>query len=317
MIGIAVAVGALAVATRILAQKPQLPARAAAPTGDTKLVPVKPVHEADEKLIRRTVDDFSKAYNAHDAKAVGALFTADAEIVNEDGVVTQGRAEIERAFGEIFEEDPETQISIAIKSIRFLGLSVAVEDGTSSVIPAMDEPAERSRYTAVHVRQDGRWLMASARDLADEPTEEDQLKQLEWMIGDWVDESPDALIVTSAQWTDNHHFILSKFTIQVAGRPLMNGSQRIGWDPLAKVIRSWVFDSEGGFAEGIYSHDGNQWIVKLSGVTRDGKLASSTNTTTIISKDRLIWQSRDRMVGGEAQADTEEVMVVRKPPAPM
>ena len=220
-------------------------------------------------------------------------------------------------FAGIFDEDPEAQISVSVQSIRFLSPTVAVEDGMSTVVQAADEPAERSRYTAVHVKQDGTWRMASARDLAGETTEEEQLKQIEWMIGDWVDESSDALIATSTHWADNHHFLLSKFTIQVGGRPLMNGSQRIGWDPLAKVIRSWVFDSEGGFAEGVYSHDGNQWIVKMTGVTRDGKLASSTNTTTVVHSDRLTWQSRDRMVGGEAQPDIEEVMIVRKPPKPM
>ena len=136
------------------------------------------------------------------------------------------------------------------------------------------------------------------------------------MIGDWVDESPESVVLTSYRWDDNHNFILSDFSIQVVGKSVMNGSQRIGWDPLAKVIRSWVFDSEGGFAEGVYSRDGNRWIIKMTGVTRDGKVASSTNTITRESKDRTTWSSRDRMVGGEPTGDVEQVVVVRKPPQP-
>ena len=94
------------------------------------------------------------------------------------------------------------------------------------------------------------------------------------MIGDWVDESPEALVMTSYRWTDNQCYILSEFKVQIGGRPMMTGSQRIGWDPLAKKIRSWVFDSEGGFGEGIWTREGNRWIVKRTGVTRDGKIAS-------------------------------------------
>jgi hypothetical protein len=52
-------------------------------------------------------------------------------------------------------------------------------------------------------------------------------------------------------------------------------------------------------------------------VTRDGKAASATVIMTRLSKDRLTWQSRDRVVDGEAMPDIEPVMIVRKPPAPV
>jgi hypothetical protein len=208
-------------------------------------------------------------------------------------------------------------MDLAVTSIRFLGPNLAVEDGTATVTHSPDEPAQRGPYTMVHVGQEGRWLVASARDLPDEsPTAEEQLKQLQWLIGDWVDESPDALVVTSYRWTDNQCYILSDFKVQTAGRPVMTGSQRIGWDPLAKNIRSWVFDSEGGFGEGIWTREGNRWIVKRTGVTRDGKIASGTNIITRVSRDRMTWQSRDRIVGGEKMPDMAAIPITRKAPAP-
>ncbi len=185
---------------------------------------------------------------------------------------------------------------------------MAVEEGMATVTHGPDEPAQRTPYSVVYARQDGKWLTASARDLPDDtPTPEEQLKQLQWMIGEWVDESPEALVMTSYRWTDNQCYILSEFKVQIGGRPVMTGTQRIGWDPLAKTIRSWVFDSEGGFGEGIWTREGNQWIVKRTGVTRDGKTASSTNIITQVSKDRMTWQSRDRIVGGEKTPDIEEI----------
>ena len=195
---------------------------------------------------------------------------------------------------------------------------MATEDGMAIVTHGPDEPAQRSPYTVVHAGQDGKWMMSSARALPDDAaTPEEQLKQLRWLIGDWVDESPEALVVTSYRWIDNQCYLLSEFKVQIGGRPVMTGTQRIGWDPLAKQIRSWVFDSEGGFGQGIWSREGNQWIVKMTGVTRDGKVASATNITTRVSKHRMTWQSRDRIVGGEKTPDIEEIPITRKPPPPM
>ena len=186
----------------------------------------------DEQAIRRVVDAFTKAYNGGDAKAIAALFLAGGEIVNEEGESVQGREAIERVFAEIFQAHPKAQIKVAVQSIRFLSPSLAVEDGTSTVTHPSGQRAERNRYTVVHVKQDGAWRMASARDLPDEAASaEEELKQLRWLIGDWVDESPDALVLTSYRWADDHRSILSEFKVQIGGRPAMTGTQRIGLGP--------------------------------------------------------------------------------------
>src|SRR5438093_4211725 len=95
----------------------------------------------------------------------------------------------------------------------------------------------------------------------------------------------------------------------------MNVSQRIGWDPLAKRIRSWVFDSEGGYGESDWTRDGNNWIIKATGVRPDGTTASATNVLTPTGPDGYVWKSTERIVADDRQPDTE-VKVVRKPPQP-
>jgi uncharacterized protein (TIGR02246 family) len=272
---------------------------------------------AEEQAIRAAVQTFAKAYDAHDAKAVAALFAPDAEAIDNEGTAVQGREAIEQVYTRIFKENPKTRIEVAVSSIRFMSPTVAIEDGASTVTHAANEPPERSRYTVLHAKREGKWQMASARDLSDGPSSaEEQLRQLAWMIGDWVDESPESLIVTSYRWADNHCYILGEFTIRIAGRPAMTGSQRIGWDPLAKKLRSWVFDSQGSFGEATWTRDGSRWIAKSIGVTREGKPASATNVTTQIGKDRMTWESRDRVVGGQVATNIEPVTVVRKPPRP-
>jgi uncharacterized protein (TIGR02246 family) len=271
----------------------------------------------DEKAIRATVDAFAKAYNAGNAKALAGLFVANGEIMNEEGEYYQGQDAIERVFAEVFRLHPKAQIQIAVDSIRLIGPSLAIEDGTSTVSHESGEQPERNRYMVVHVKQDGAWRMAGARDLPDESgSAAEELEQLAWMIGEWVDESPDAVIFTSYRWDENHRAILSEFKIHVAGRPAMSGTQRIGWDPRAKMLRCWTFDSEGGFSEGTWTRSSNEWIAKMQGVTHDGKTASATNIMARVGKDRSTWQSRDRIIGDECLPDIGKVTVVRKPPQP-
>ena len=61
--------------------------------------------ESDVRAITDLLASFVKAYNAKDAKALGDLFTPDAEIQDEDGDVTQGRDAIVAHFAGIFKEN--------------------------------------------------------------------------------------------------------------------------------------------------------------------------------------------------------------------
>ncbi len=273
---------------------------------------------ADEQAIRNAAVAFTNAYNAHDPSRIATLFTANGELVDPSGDAQRGHAAIEAVFAAVFAEYPDATTSVKINSIRFLSSSVAEEDGVATVVREPGTDGEPNRYTAIHLKQpDGNWLMASARDLPDdENASAESLDELGWMIGDWIDESPDALVVTSYQWSGNHRYILGQFTIRVAGKPVLNGTQRIGWDPLEKVIRNWVFDEQGGFTSGIWTREGNRWIIKQSGVTSAGEPATATNTITRLRGDRFQWESRDRVLGGEFQDDSPAVIVVRKPPEP-
>jgi uncharacterized protein (TIGR02246 family) len=271
----------------------------------------------DEKAVRLEVGAFTKAANAHDAKALAALFAPEGEIVNEEGHALQGREAIEKTFAALFEANPNLQINISIQSIRFVSPAVAIEDGTSTTTHRSGPGAEHNRYTVVRVKQDGRWQIASARDLPDEEAEAgDELEQLGWMVGQWVNESPEALVVTSYRWDDQRHSILGEFKVQVGGRPAMTGTQRISWDPAAKKLHSWVFDSEGGFGEGLWTRNGNQWVVKVAGTRRDGSAASATRIITQVTKDRMTWRSRDRVAGNEVLPEAAEIVIVRRPPPP-
>ena len=91
----------------------------------------------------------------------------------------------------------------------------------------------------------------------------------------------------------------------------MAGMQIIGWDPAAKQIRSWVFDSDGGFAEGRWTKKDNRWSITTTGTTPDGRKASSVNVINCVDENEFKWQSVSRMVNGELLPNIDEVIVVR------
>ncbi len=272
---------------------------------------------AAEQAIRGEVAEFTKAFNAGDAKAAAALFTPDGEIVAEDGTTHQGHDAIEQEFASDFKQHPKATIKDEILSIHLVTPTMAVEEGNATVVNDPEQPPERSPYEAIHVKQNGQWRMASARDLPGEQLSGvDELQQLHWLIGDWVEESPDSVVHTSYRWADDHHFIVSDYSVIIEGQLTIQGTQRIGWDPVAKTIRSWAFDSEGGFLEGTWTRNDRQWIIDHKGVTADGKTASSTSTLTHLHNHRMIWESHDRIVGGEKTPDLGPITIARQAPAP-
>lgn len=271
---------------------------------------------ADEEAIRQMDLAFIRAYEQGDAKTVAALFAADAEFVDESGDVFQGRAAIEAAMTEFFAENPGCKLEIQVDSLRFLSATVAVQDGRTLVTRAEGAGPVDSRYTAVLVQVDGRWEAASMRDHAPKDRKQHRaaLQQLEWLVGDWVDEGDDSLVMFSCQSVDKGNFLLRKFTIQVAGQEVMTGTQRIGWDPVSGKLRAWIFDSEGGYAEGCWHRDGDDWVLKTTGVTADGEPASSTSVYSRVSKDVMTWQSLHHEVAGVKIPDSEVVTIVRQAP---
>jgi uncharacterized protein (TIGR02246 family) len=275
-----------------------------------------PERAADEQAIRQVIELVAEHYDAGNAKALARLFTADAEMVDEAGQTVRGRQAIEHSFAAAFAAYPTTKMKIHVESIRFLSHTVAMEEGLSTVQHEPNEQAVPSRYSVVHVKQDGRWQMALARDLENnEGAGAAELDQLDWLVGNWVDESPEALVQTTYRWAESRKFLLGQFVIQIHGRKVMSGSERIGWDPVARQLRSWVFDSEGGFAEGLWTRQASQWMVKTSGATRDGRINSATNVYRRLGSDRFAFQSRDRVVGGRLGEDIETI-AAREPPPP-
>jgi uncharacterized protein (TIGR02246 family) len=273
-------------------------------------------HADDEAAIRANVAAFVRAYNVGDAKAIAALFMKDAFIMDKEGNTSEGRKAIKETFAALFKEAPQRRLEVAIESLRFIGTDMAVEIGTTKETRARGEPPEEDAYTVMHVKRDGKWLMAVVREAEGKPpTSHEMLRPLAWLIGEWVDDGGSVVVNSSCRWSEDKHFLLQEFRMQIEGKEAMKVSQRIGWDPVAKRIRSWVFDSEGGFVENVWTQTTEGWIIKATGVRPDGTSASATNYLIPTGRDGYVWRSKDRVAGDEVLSPVE-VKVVRKPPQP-
>ncbi len=274
--------------------------------------------EADVRAIADLLASFVKAYNAKDAGAIGDLFTPEAEIEDEDRQVARGRDAIVGRFKGTFATKDAGTLAVESESLRFLGADLAIEEGTATLTTAPDDAPRTNRYSAIYARQGGRWLQARIRDesTTEEDTPHERLRDLEWMLGEWVNESDEGVVFTTCKWADNGNFLLREFHLKIEGHIALSGTQRIAWDGQRQQFRMWVFDDGGGFGDGFFSRDGDRWIVQGSGVRPDGKTISFINVITPINKDRIRWQILERTLGGEAMPDTRPFELVRRPPDP-
>ena len=101
----------------------------------------------------------------------------------------------------------------------FSNPTTAVEDGTSTVTAPSGQVIEQNRYMVVYAKQDGAWRMATARDLpGEQASSAAELKDLQWLIGNWVDETPGATVTTSYRSADDGRSILGEFHVQIGGK---------------------------------------------------------------------------------------------------
>jgi uncharacterized protein (TIGR02246 family) len=275
---------------------------------------------AEEKPIRDLVEAFAKAYSAPDVKALAALFTDDASVVDPAGETTRGKSAIAEMYASSFAENPSLKLEAKVQELRLLTPDVARAEGQTRLGTDIGDATEFTRFSSVLVKRDGKWLVAEIREYAapaDEISSYDRLKELEWMVGDWVDESGSGKSTSTVRWADDHSFLIRTYQIEVKGEKPTSGTMFVGWDPQTGQIKSWLCDSNGGHGTGLWTRTGEkEWVVKAQGVLRDGRPNSATQIHVIINKDSVRTSSIDRIVGGQIAPDIADLVMIRKPPHP-
>jgi uncharacterized protein (TIGR02246 family) len=269
--------------------------------------------EKETTAIQNNIKSYAQAYNDHDAKALANHWSENAEYINpETGYRIKGRAAIQKEFENLFQKLGESKLELTITGIEFQGNDRAIEKGLAKTI-GTDNTSTSSEYIAIHVKKGGQWYIESVAesDHNDLLSSNEQLRELGWMIGKWIDKDDTVEIETECSWDLNHHFIKCDFKVAFKGKENFSGQQIIGWDPEKKRIRSWIFDSDGGYGEGIWSREDHKWVVHVSSILPDGRKASAVNVYTIIDTNNYKFHSSGREVSGQILPNIKEVSIIR------
>ncbi len=265
------------------------------------------------QAVHATAEAFVAAYGKGDASAIASFWMPDADYIDLTGRTIVGRDAIQRSFAEAFAQSPNMQLRIEVASLKFPSPQTAVEHGTTSILGPDGRVLSRANYTNLLVEQGGKWLLASVREAPyAPPSNYENLRALEWAVGVWeqeVDGGPFAAV--TFDWTPDNNFILSFQSMVVDGEPLANGAQTIGWDPSTKQIRSWRFESDGGFGESVWANDGQTWTIKTRSVLRSGGKMESTNIVKRVDAEHITVQTVAQKLDGKPLPDGPVIKMKR------
>jgi uncharacterized protein (TIGR02246 family) len=265
-----------------------------------------------ELAVRKAASDFDQAFNTRNADKVADLWTADAEYIDEDGQRYVGRDVIKKEYAEFFAANPQAKITSVIDSVRVINDSTAIEDGRAMIQPPPAGAPGSSRYTAIYVQHEGKWLLSSVHDMrVASPSNYHQLDDFEWLIGTWQAGEGDNRIETTCRWLKNKSFVERTYQVITAGLPSASGTQIIGWDPEIKQLCSWNFSSDSGYTKDAWKPIANGWWSQSSGVMGDGTKTTAVKVFQKLDDDTLSMKSTDRTAGGVRLPDLKEVIFKR------
>jgi uncharacterized protein (TIGR02246 family) len=268
-----------------------------------------------EQAIRKAAAAYVQAMNKCDLDAIMSFWAPDADFVDETGKATRGREALTELFKQSLPAMKGSKFAGKMLSLKFPRPEVALEDGSLEVTDQRGT-RESNRYAIVWIKSGDKWLISSVRDL---PVEVEaapslpylRLKPLEWLVGQWKNDGPKTEVQINCRWAANKAFLLMRYDMRRENQEPMTVNVRIGWDPVNNRMRSWAYDSLGGFGEGYWTRDGNRWVVGCSGVLPDGGTGESTNVYEFKDSNTFLWRSVDRQVDSQPLSDIE-VKFVRK-----
>lgn len=266
-----------------------------------------------EQAIAETLSAYLKAFNKQDADAVGMYWTEDGVSVDQEtGEQAVGREAIVLRLKTLFEETPNTKLTGQVESVRMIRPEVATVEGRATLYVGDDDPVE-SIFTAIFVKEGDAWKISSSneRDLPSPTSSYAALKELEWLVGSWQDQSEAASVNTAVRWAPNQAFLIRSFNADFPDGRNYQGTQVIGWDPLSKQIRTWTFHSDGSFGQGTITKNDDSWQIKMWQVLGDGSLASATRRMTPVDDNSFSLQTISQTMNGEPTPSSPAITVVR------
>jgi uncharacterized protein (TIGR02246 family) len=270
--------------------------------------------EADRLAIAQLTTDMVQAFDKRDAAALAANWAEEGEFIRNDGEPVRGRSGIQKGYAEFFKTlKGKPRLEIRTEALRFPSADMAVTEATLRLADDQGEIVASGRQDTVLIREGGRWKAAIVREW--DTGLDVSLTDLEWLIGTWQAIAKDREVTLAYEWDETKAFICGKFTVKEGTKVIETGTEVIGKDRGDGVIRSWVFQSDGGFGGGVWTRDGKKWKVDVHGVRADGRKLTATTIYVRVNPTTVTWQAVDQALDGVPVADTPPIRVTKQKPA--
>ncbi|MBS0655231.1 MAG: nuclear transport factor 2 family protein [Verrucomicrobia bacterium] len=270
--------------------------------------------DTEKETIHKRVDAFVDALNKENPQALSSLLTDTVTCINPlTGKVVHGKTDVVKFFEMEFPQLKGKKLLFIETSMAFPSVGKAIVDGASE-LTEKDVILKRQARRLELVKLNDTWYINAIKevDVQLPPNMYSHLKELSWLVGDWRDRDEHVQITYSTKWDRFRNFLLQHYKIDTYGVEVMEGQQIIGWDPLENTIRSWVYDSDGGYGTGTWSQKDGSWFVKLHFVLSTGQKCSATNIYTKRDDKSYIYSSVDREVNGKKLPNIQPVTVVKE-----
>ncbi len=254
---------------------------------------------------------YMAAYNKGDAKALAGFYAENVDYVDQDGVEVKGREAVQKLLAENFQANPGVMIEVSIDEVKLLTSDVLVNRGTATVTPK-DGAAVATRYVATDVKKGDQWQISQLTETAaPPPSAYSQLQPLGWLVGNWENKAGDLTDATKISWAGNNNYLTRIFKVKGSDQSQTDGWEIIGWDPARLQIRSWIFDSNGGFGESSWVNDGEHWLIQTSNVLPDGSHSTAEHVLTRADSDEFDWETQNRSLDRDPQPSLDKIEVHR------
>jgi uncharacterized protein (TIGR02246 family) len=268
---------------------------------------------ADRLKIETVTEAYVAAFNAGDVDKLVGHWSPDAVYISRtSGDRLTGHESLKEEFTAILSSEDAPKLAVETESIEFVSPNVAIQRGLAVI--SRQASNEETSYQVVYVDHDGEWLIDRVSEdvVESKPSNYERLKELEFFVGQWITDGDEMTVEFECQWTANQNYLSRKYHVSIEEEVQSSGLEIIGWDAKNEQIRSWLFDSDGGFVQGTWNARDGKWVVQSVATLADGASGSSTSILRPLGDDTFSWRKFNQVVDGQLLPNTDEVTIRRR-----
>lgn len=257
--------------------------------------------EAD---VRKASAAYADAYNERDYAALAAQWATQAELVEGDLRIV-GRDAIVASIRGWLERHPQAKLAVTVTGVEQVAGPLARVRGSLAFTKRPGEKPVASPFVSLRVLEDGAWRLAESIVA---PNHAAALDELGWLVGTWqaTDAKEGTTVELRYEKAAGGEALVGRTITRPKQGAVIEALDVIHADRATGAVRSWLFDSTGARAEGVFSADGTSFNRSFTGTPAAGTGSGRTAWTQVLvpgGDGRFTLQSIERSIDGQPLPD--------------